>query len=88
MSSFHANLVVESDSLNAIYWVSSCAKVPWRFQFYFNEIKSLSSSLQVKFQHMGRMTNSFWRLFDKQGADRSSGLLAFTMPYLLLRFLV
>lgn len=32
--------------------VSSFAKVPWRFQFYFNEIKSILSLIRVKFQQI------------------------------------
>lgn len=41
---FPNKLVVESDSLNSIAWVSSFALPPWKFQFYFNEIREFSSS--------------------------------------------
>ena len=53
-SSFTSRVVVESDFLNAISWVSSLILFPWRFQFYLNEIKALSSSIYMDFQHVGR----------------------------------
>lgn len=78
-ATFNERFVVESDSLNAVSWASSLAKFPWRFQFYFNEIKYLSPLFCVTFQHIGRMANSFADLIVKQGVDRSSELVAFTM---------
>lgn len=47
--------IVESDSFNAISWVTF-KRVLWKFHFYFNEIKSFSSSCQVSFQHVNRST--------------------------------
>lgn len=38
--SIQGKLVVESDSLNAVSWVSSFDTVTWRFQFYFNEVNA------------------------------------------------
>lgn len=61
-SSFHSKLVVESDSLNVISWVSSPAVHPCRFQFYLNEIRCLSSSIQVV---LGRPINGFVRIVSK-----------------------
>lgn len=52
LSSFNGKLVVESNSLNAIYWVSSLSKIHWRFHFYFNETMSLASLLDVIFKHV------------------------------------
>lgn len=52
LASFHAPLILESDYLNAVSWVSSSAKGPWRFQFYINEINSLKSFGRVKYQHV------------------------------------
>lgn len=40
--SIQVNLIVQSDSLNALYWVSSSAKFLWRLQFYLREIKTIS----------------------------------------------
>lgn len=74
--SFHSKLVVEHDSLNSIFWVSSPHKIPWRFHFYFNEIFSLTLSLEVSFKHMGHSTNGFADAFAKQGMGRSSNLRA------------
>lgn len=78
-ASFRESLVVESDLghlAHAISWVSLPAKSPRRFQFYFNEIRFLSSLIRVEFQHVGRMANGFVYALAKQGVDRSSDLLA------------
>ena len=45
---------------------------PLRFQFYINEIKSLSSLIQVEFQHVGRLANAFAESLAKQGVEKSS----------------
>lgn len=43
--SFRGLSIVESDSSNVISWVKDLLdKGPWRFHFYFKEIKSLASS--------------------------------------------
>ena len=68
---------MENDSLNAISWVSSSADVPWRFQFYSNEIRALASLIQVKFQHVGMSVNGFADSLATQGVDRSFNLVAF-----------
>ena len=68
----------ESDSLNAISWVSSSTTFPCYLQFYVNEIRALSSMIQVVFQHVGRSANGFADSLAKQGVDRSSDLVAFT----------
>lgn len=57
-ASFQKQLMIESDYFNAIFWVSSFAKPPWRFHFHFYEFKHISLSLDAKFQHMGRLGNS------------------------------
>ena len=85
-SSLTSRLVVESDSLNAISWVLSSAARPWRFQFYLNEIRALSSLIQVSFQHVGRSTNGFVDSLAKQGVHVSSNLVAFTMIFFFLFF--
>lgn len=48
--SFYGSLIVESDSYNAISWVSHDSCKPWKFPFYFNEIKPLVSRLQLVLQ--------------------------------------
>ena len=68
-SSFHSRLEVKNDSLNAISWVLSLALIPWRFRFYFNEIRALASSIQVRFRHVGRSANGFADSLAKQGVD-------------------
>lgn len=54
-----AKLIVESDSTNAVMWASHFNSRPRRFQFLFNEIIELSSSLDVCFCHVIRSADSF-----------------------------
>ena len=51
-------LIMKSDSSNAISWVSKRKVLPWKFQFIFNEIRGLSSSINVVFSHEVRSANS------------------------------
>ena len=44
----------------------------WKFQFHFNEIKELSSSLNVEFHHEVRSANSMTDFFAKKEVDRLS----------------
>ena len=78
-SSFPSSLVAESDSHNAISWVSSSTMFPWRFQFYAIEIRDLSSMIQVVFKHVGRSANGFTDSLAKLGVDISSDLVAIAL---------
>lgn len=49
---------MDSDSSNVMSWVTNDKDRPWRFQFLFDEIKVLASSLQVHFTHILRLANS------------------------------
>ena len=77
ISSVHSYsfVVVESDSSNPVSWVSNPCKVPWRFHFYFSEIKALFLWLRVNFQYVGRFADGF----AKQGVDTAFNLILFTM---------
>lgn len=68
---------MESYSSNAISWLSSKVLPPWRLQFYFNEIKTLSSLVIVEFHHVGQSANSFADSLAKQGVDTAIPLVAF-----------
>lgn len=57
--SFRVKLNVESDSRNAIAWISSSGLPHRIFQFLFNEIKSLSSLIDVVLIHVGWQANGF-----------------------------
>lgn len=74
-SSFNSKLEVESDSLNVISWVSSSHLPPWRFQFYFNDIKMLSSKFSIRFLHVRCSANSFADGLAKLGVDISIPLV-------------
>lgn len=41
----HEHLIMERDSLNAISWVNSSVLSLWKMHIYFDEIKSLASSV-------------------------------------------
>lgn len=79
-TSFHSNLVLESDSRNAISWIYSLAKPPWRFQF-FNEIRVLSFAIFVEFHHVGWSATGFANSLAKQGVDTS--LLFVALNYII-----
>lgn len=46
---FNGGLILKSDSSNVIAWVSNWKANPWKFQFHFNEIRTLSSIINVFF---------------------------------------
>lgn len=78
---------MENDSQNAISWVLSSSKNLCRFQFFFNEIRSLSLSIQVEFWPIGQMANGFLDVLAIGFAvDRSLGLVI-TNLQLLFSFL-
>lgn len=56
--SFQENLIIESNSANAVMWTSHFVSRPWRVQFLFKEIKELSSILDMSFCHALRLANS------------------------------
>ena len=76
--SFQVSLIIESDSFNVVSWAKAF-KGLWKMEFYFNEIRALSYSIQVSFIRVGRTTNSFVDSLAKEGVDRSSNFVPFTM---------
>lgn len=78
---FQGNLVVETDSTNAIPWVSSSADCValWRFHFYFNEIRLLSLSIEVEFNYVVRLANAMVDSLANQGIDRSSPMFVLSL---------
>lgn len=58
-----------------ISWFLS-EKFPWRAQFYLNEIRTISSSLGVRFQHVPHWANGFVDSLEKQGVNKSVDLVA------------
>ena len=49
---------VESDLSNALSWLWISRAGPWKFGFFLNEIKALSSLIQVELNHILRSTNA------------------------------
>lgn len=68
MSCF-CELVVESDSSNASAQATSSSTDPWKFHFFFNEIKNLSSSMRVEFKNILRLADGLVDLLTKDGVD-------------------
>lgn len=58
---------MESDSSNAVSWVTLNKAKRWKLQFYFNEIKTLASCLCVEIHHMVRSANGLADSLAKQG---------------------
>ena len=79
LASFHGPLVVESDSTNVVGWLLKPDSRPWKFQFHFNTLKKISASLVVSFAHVIRRANSMADALAKQGADRHSPGVGFSM---------
>ncbi|XXG58395.1 hypothetical protein AAC387_Pa04g0713 [Persea americana] len=77
-SSFREELLMESDSSNAVSWISSNEGL-WRFHFLFAEIKSLSSQGYVEFKHVRSSANAMTDSLTKQVVDRVIPLIAYTM---------
>ena len=61
---------MESDSFNAISWMNSTDGHLMRFFHRFKEIMSLSSFMQVTFQHAGQTANGMVDPLARRGLDR------------------
>lgn len=55
LDSYQNKLIVESDSSNVVVCALNCNPRPWKFQLYFNEIRELSSRIDVVFCHGVRL---------------------------------
>lgn len=70
-SNFLGELLVESDSHRPQrHLMGSSREGPWKFQFIFNDIKSLSSSIQLTFIHVSGSANIMADDLAKQGVGR------------------
>ena len=71
------NLIIESDSKNAILWAKSHLLVPWRMKLISNQIEALKFRVKgVSFVHIFREANSVADSLAKAGISRSSDLVA------------
>lgn len=61
---------MESDSTNVIAWVFKRKAFPWKSQFQFNEIRELSTTINVTVHHDVRSANSMADVLAKQGVKR------------------
>lgn len=63
-------MIAGSNSAHVVAWLLKLGAKPWRFQFYLNEIKELSSHLDVVFHHKVGSANCMANALAKQGVDR------------------
>lgn len=68
--------IKESDSSDAISLVNSIEESPWKFHFYFNEIKSLIFSIKAVFRYVSWSINGMADGLAKHGVDRVCALEA------------
>lgn len=85
--SFHDLLGVESYSSNIITWVSrkgiTCL---WKFHYLLNEIRSLSSLMQVNFKHIKHSANNLADSLAKKGTERDIPLLLCKVCWFFVAF--
>lgn len=70
-NNFLGNLIVKSNSSNSILWITSTNNRPRKFFYHCKEIKVLSLSFLVVFQHVGRDANGLVVVLAKQGVERA-----------------
>lgn len=64
-------LIIESDSKNALAWVNRHESCPWNLRFFCNKLKNILSILNnVFFEHKNREVNGFADSLAKDGAQR------------------
>lgn len=57
--SFHEVFIDESDTLNAISWISKLAKGPWSWKFYYI-LKEISLSVRKLFEPFVVFCHDIW----------------------------
>lgn len=79
-------LIIESDSCILISWASGMLRVLRKLQFYLNEIRALSSSLEKVFD-VSLIANEMADALAKQGASiMDLNVSLFSVVFLLLAF--
>ncbi|XVF83559.1 hypothetical protein PTKIN_Ptkin16aG0498800 [Pterospermum kingtungense] len=69
-------IIFESDSMNAVSWVSNPLKVPWKFRNIISHMENLKRQLQDwKIVHIFRESNSEADSLAKEGINRSTDFL-------------
>lgn len=71
------NLVIESDSLNAVKWCTASEGGPWNLNFHFNFIRNIQQRYpSLLITHQVRSANHVADSFAKQGLHRNSEFIA------------
>ncbi|XVF60728.1 hypothetical protein PTKIN_Ptkin08bG0071300 [Pterospermum kingtungense] len=69
-------LVIESESTNAIKWVMSLGKAPWRFRSIIQQIKFLKTQVSCWYiSHTCKEENSYTNRLAKDGVFRKDSLI-------------
>lgn len=76
---YHGNLIVESDYSNALSWILNRKAYPLKFQFLFNEIRVLSTTINVNFQQKSMSSNIMVDVLAKKDVGRVFPLEVFIM---------
>ena len=70
------SLIIESDSSNAVSWVTCALDVPWRLKTIFNKINVVKRKFQkIMFHKIPREANFITDGLTKLGVDRERALL-------------
>nr|CCA66180.1 hypothetical protein [Beta vulgaris subsp. vulgaris] len=73
----NANLLLESDSANAVMWCNSESGGPWNMNFQLNFIRSMrKKGLNISITYKGRSSNVVADSLAKQGHHRKSEFIA------------
>ncbi|XP_057248364.1 uncharacterized protein LOC130590299 [Beta vulgaris subsp. vulgaris] len=73
----HSNIIIESDSQNAVKWCNSSGTGPWNLNFKINFIRNAMSSWEsLSIIHQVRSSNHVADSLAKQGLHRKSEFLA------------
>lgn len=71
------NLIIESDSANAVKWCTSKDGGPWNIHFILNFIRNSSSAdSSVEIIHKSRAANAVTDCLAKQGLSRADDFIA------------
>lgn len=66
----HLNMIIESDSQNAVTWCNTDEGRPWNVSFALNQIRSWRrGTMGVEIRHQGRETNGVADTMAKQGVN-------------------
>lgn len=80
--SLSKEIVVESDSKNAVTWVNGKDKFPWNLRFFYNKMLNIIPKLRsVRFSHKNREVNEIADARAKGAEMEGCGLGGFNLVF-------